>query len=281
MAQIQPLAQNTDPLNVYIGNQDLKPSYNNSLSFNVSKFDLVTFSGFYAGFFGSNQLNAITTNTTTDLETGTTTYGYINANGNYNGYVYAGYFMKIKSLNDLNVRPSISYSQNRIVNFINSARNNSLNRSYNFNLNLNMDKEKKYYLSLDGSLSYNQNKTSVQSQNDNNYFSYNVNPNGNVYITKTLKLDVDYNFNYYGKSQAFSSAYTIGIFNASISKTFFENEGLVLRAGVNDLFNKNLNFQRMNSGNQIYQVLNSTIKRYFMFSVIWNFKTGMASASKK
>lgn len=280
MTQIQPLAQNTDPLNIYLGNQDLKPSYSNGFSMFVNKFDLVTFSGFYGGFFASNQLNAITTNTTTELKTGKTTYQYINANGNYNVSVFAGYFTKLKNLNNLQVRPNLNFAQNRVVNFINNAKNNSISRTSSIGLNLNMDKEKKYYLSFDGTVTYNQNKTSIQSNLNNNYFSYNLNPSGNVYLAKTLKLDVDYNFNYYGKSQSFSSAYTIGIFNASLTKTFFENEGLAIRAGVNDLFNKNVNLQRTNSGNQIYQVLNTTIRRYFLFSVIWNFKTGMATAAK-
>ncbi|WP_447639742.1 MULTISPECIES: outer membrane beta-barrel family protein [Chitinophagaceae] len=276
MEQIQPLSQNTDPLNQYIGNPDLKPSYTNNLNINFNKFDIVSFSGFYAGFWGNNTLNAIVTNTTTD-GSGSSTYEYTNANGNYSVGAYGGIFKKIKKW-DANANIFLNYSQSRYINFANTAKNESNSKSASVGFRFEKDKEKQYDAALEASVGYNFNKTSLQSQQNNNYFTFNINPNGNVYLAKTVKFNLDYNFNYYGKSNSFSSPYSIGIMNASISKTFFKNEGLEIRAGVNDLFNKNLNLQRTNYGNQIYQVLNSTIRRYYMLSVIWNFKTGMAAS---
>lgn len=276
MDQIQPLAQNTDSLNIYVGNPNLKPSYTNNVYINFNKFDIVSFSGFYAGLWGNNTLNSITTNTTTS-SSGSTTYEYTNANGNYNVGAYGGIFKKIKKW-DANANIFLNYSQSRYINFANAVKNLSDSKAASIGFRMEKDKEKKYYAALETSVGYNFNKTSLQSQQNNNYFTFNVNPNGNVYLAKTVKFNLDYNFTYNGKSNSYN-AYSIGIMNTSISKTFFKNEGLEIRAGVNDLFNKNLNLQRSNSGNQIYQVLNSTIRRYYMLSVIWNFKTGMASAA--
>lgn len=280
--QIQPLAQNTNPLNVYIGNPDLKPAYTNNLSVNYNSFDIVTFSGYYAGVWANNTLNGITTNTIIDTSKGKTTYEYRNANGNYSLGAYGGIFRKIKKWEaDLNI--FANYNQSRYVNYVKTGltgvlqENLSDSKAASLGFRMSKDKEKKYYLAFEASVGYNFNKTSLQSQQNNNYVNFTLNPNGNVYLAKTIKLNVDYNFNYYGKSNTFSNPYSIGVMNASISKMFFKNEGLEIRAGVNDLFNKNINLQRTNSGNQIYQVLNSTIRRYYMLSVIWNFKTGMAS----
>ncbi len=276
MSQIQPLAQNTDSLNIYIGNPNLKPSYNNNLNINFNKFDIVSFSGYYVGMWGNNTTNVITTNTTTAAN-GSTTYEYTNANGNYSFGGYGGIFRKIKKWEtDLNV--FLNYTQSRYINFANSAKNESISRSSSIGFRMGKEKEKKYSLALEASVGYNFNKTSLQSQQSNNYVNFTINPNGNVYLAKAVKLNMDYNFNYYGKSNSYN-AYNIGIMNASISKMFGKSENLEIRAGVNDLFNKNLSLQRTNSGNQIYQVLNSTIRRYYMLSVIWNFKTGMASAA--
>ncbi|MFT4203422.1 MAG: outer membrane beta-barrel family protein [Chitinophagaceae bacterium] len=284
MEQIQPLAQNTDPLNVYIGNQDLKPAYSNNLNINYNAFDIIAFSGYYFGVSGSNTLNGITTNTTTDISTGKTIYEYVNANGNYNISGYGGIFRKIRKW-DANLNVFLNYNQSRNVNFVTTTgntpeKNNSDSKSASIGFYLSKNKEKKYEIGTEASAGYNFNKTSLQAQQDNNYFTFNLNPNGNVYLTKKVKLNMDYSFSYYGKSNSFSNPYSIGIMNASISKLFFKNEGLEIRAGVNDLFNKNLNLQRTNYGNQIVQVLNSTIRRYYMLSVIWNFKTGMAGGTQ-
>jgi len=289
MSQIQPLAQNTDPLNVFIGNKDLNPSYNNNFNVSFNSFDIIKFTGYFFGAWGGNTLNAIATNTKTD-NTGKTSYKYINANGNYNVSAWGGIYRKVKAW-DANLQVFLNYSQSRYVNFVDTARsianvnldilgekNETNSRTASVGFRLEKDKEKKYYLSMDANVGYSFNKTTLNTQQDNNYFNFSLNPSGNVYLAKTVKFNMDYDFNYYGKSNLYD-AYSIGIMNVSISKTFFKNEGLELRAGVNDLFNKNLNLQRSNNGNQLYQVLNSTIRRYYMFSVIWNFKTGMAASA--
>lgn len=294
MGQIQPLAQNTDPLNIYIGNKNLDPAFNNSININYNHFDIVTFSGVFIGVWGGNTMNGITTNTKTDTATGKTLYKYINANGNYNIGGYFGIFRKIKSW-DANVELGLNYSQSRNINFVDTTKNNKVNidlsqlgirnasdsKSPSINLSIQKEKEKKYDFRVETSFGYMFNKTTLQPQQNNNYFNFSVNSHANVYLQKTVRLNVDYNFNYYGKSNTFSNPYSIGIMNASLSKMFGKSEDFEIRAGVNDLFNKNLNLQRTNYGNQIVQTLNSTIRRYYMLSLIWNFKTGMGGASAK
>jgi len=69
--------------------------------------------------------------------------------------------------------------------------------------------------------------------------------------------------------------------NASIIKSFFKDENLKISVSGNDLFNQNVGFSRNANGNTITQDSYTTIKRYFMVSVIWDFnKFGIASTKK-
>jgi hypothetical protein len=65
------------------------------------------------------------------------------------------------------------------------------------------------------------------------------------------------------------------LWNAWIGKKLLKNDALLIKASVNDLLNENIGFNRQVNSNFITQNTYSTIQRYFMLSVIWNFnKTG-------
>jgi hypothetical protein len=71
------------------------------------------------------------------------------------------------------------------------------------------------------------------------------------------------------------------IWNASVSKKFLKSEGLKLSLSANDLLNKNVGFNRTADGNLITQSNYTTIKRYFMASVSWDFNKMGGSPTKK
>jgi len=59
--------------------------------------------------------------------------------------------------------------------------------------------------------------------------------------------------------------------NASLIKTFFKADNLKLSLSANDLLNQNSGFSRYAGASIITQTKYNTIKRYFMFSVTWDF----------
>ena len=61
------------------------------------------------------------------------------------------------------------------------------------------------------------------------------------------------------------------LLNAWFGKKLLKNNTLLLKVAGNDLLNQNTGFQRTVNSNFITQNTYSTIKRYFMFSVVWNF----------
>ena len=78
-------------------------------------------------------------------------------------------------------------------------------------------------------------------------------------------------YQYRAKTQSFNQDFSRVLFNASIAKTFLKEENLKFTLGGNDLLNQNTGFSRMANGNLLTQTSNTTIRRYLMFSVSWDF----------
>jgi len=70
------------------------------------------------------------------------------------------------------------------------------------------------------------------------------------------------------------------LLNASIEKKMLKKDQLVLRLSGNDLLNQNIGLNRQVGSNNITQTTYTTIRRYFMLSLVWNF-TKMGGAAPK
>ena len=94
--QVAPLHQNTDPLNIEVGDPVLKQEFRHTLSTNFNDYMIVSGRYIWCGASVTFINNAISTAQNTDPLTGIRTYEYVNVNGNYNGWGYAGYAFKVK-----------------------------------------------------------------------------------------------------------------------------------------------------------------------------------------
>ena len=66
--QLQPVADNSDPINIYQGNPDLVPEYSHTLRVNYFKYDQFSFRSFFAFINARYIVNNITNQTTLDDE---------------------------------------------------------------------------------------------------------------------------------------------------------------------------------------------------------------------
>jgi hypothetical protein len=95
-----------------------------------------------------------------------------------------------------------------------------------------------------------------------------------------VRCDVDYQYN--APTKTFDQDFRRTILNANITKTFFKGDNLKLTISGNDLLNQNVGFTRSATSNVITQDRYTTIKRYFMFSIVWDFnKMGGGMSAKK
>lgn len=83
ITEIQPVADNSNPLVITIGNPYLNQEFSHNINFNLNTYKVFSQTGFFVyGNFSATH-NAIVTSNTTDT-LGRTIYQYLNTNGNHN-----------------------------------------------------------------------------------------------------------------------------------------------------------------------------------------------------
>lgn len=266
--QIQPIRQNTDPLNISIGNPDLKQEFNNN--FNLRYNDYKVFSGVYtyAGV-GFNFTDNDISRTETVNEFGARVYRYINIDGNYNGWAYGGYGFKFKKLN-LRMDFNGNINTNHINNFVNGLANTSNNNSYSIGIGLNYDKENKWNFYYRPSVSFNDNRSTINTISTN-FWSVQNELNGSVQLPWKFEVGTDIDWNVRQKTVVFDNNNNVFLWNAYVSRKFLKGDKMVVRLYVNDILNQNLGFNRYGENNYISQNTYNTIRRYGMLSLTWNF----------
>lgn len=279
--QLQPVKVNNDPLNIVIGNPSLRPAFTNHLSLRSHFSKALSNMYFNLKADYSFTSSAIVNNMFTDAN-GKTITQFVNLGGKIpSSYsVSSSSNLTIKSI-DVNIELELIATINRRYNFINNELNRSLANTYWASLQLQKFVQKKYSLSVVAGPNYTVNKFSLQQHYNNNARGFYTYGTALLFLPYRFQLASDITYSYTGATQSFT-AQDRTIWNASINKTFFKSENLKLSFAVNDLLNRNLNFNRMVEANEIIQNNYNSIKRYFLLSVIWDFsKMGGQPPAKK
>jgi hypothetical protein len=273
--QIQPLRNNTDPLNTPVGNPDLKQEFKQTFRISYNSYKVLTGQYLWSSFAFSTVNNAISrTETVTPL--GARTYQYINVQGNYNGWGYAGYGFKIKKLDlNMNVRVNANLAHNN--NFINGQQNTSNNNSYGGGFEVRYEKEEKISISYSPGVTYYDNKSTISTYTTS-YWTVNNEASLNIQLPKKFEFNTDAEWQVRQKTAVFDQNNSVLRWNAWISKKMLKKDALEIRASVFDILNQNVGFSRVAQNNYVTQDNYNTIRRYGMLSLIWNFTHTPAGA---
>ena len=278
ITQIQPIINNQNPLNIVVGNPDLRPQFNNNFSLSYNTFDPISNLYFNIRAGANYTLDAISSKSYTD-SLGRNVTQSVNVDGthSYNTGIYFGFKWKKPGIN-VNFYPNVRLNQ--YVNYVNGQLNNTNSSNYSMGMNLGKDAEKKYSFWLSGEATYTQSTSSIQSSINTRYWTYNIQPGFDIYLPLKFQVHSDCDINIRQKTSVFDNNTNVALWNAWIAKKFFKSESLQIRGIVNDLLDMNLGVDRTVNSNMISQNVYSTIQRYFMLSVIWNFNKAGTPAPK-
>ena len=272
--QLQPLRNNNDLFNLYIGNPDLKPSFTNRFSINHNGYNFLKDLWNYQSISLSFTENAIANNRVTNIATNQTKIQPVNTNGNINMNGWAGFGTKIKKINT-RIGANINAGFNRFVDLINSNKVSTKNTNAGLSLNAQKSKDKKYDASMSVGSNYNIQQTS-QSNFKNQFFTNEINLDGTIYLKKVWSFNSSYSFNGRQKT-AQSPANNINMLNARIQRTFKKDEYTVYFS-IRDILNQNNGFNRTFGENASFtETDNITLRRYWMVGFTWNFKNKAAA----
>ena len=287
--QIQPVRDNTNPLNIAIGNPDLKQEFNHQFFMNFNSYKVLKQRGLYLyGSFNTSS-NSITTNETTITSgdsAGIRTFRYVNLNGNYNGYSGLWYNYKIQKL-DLALNLGLNLNINRYNNIVSTLNNNTLtsfkNRTdgnnYGFNLGIYKNKEKKYDISYNSNISYNTSTSTINSSLKTNYFTYNQSLYLNVTLPKRFEINTNVDANFRQKTALFSGKNNVVLWNAYIGKKFLKNDKGMVSIRANDILDQNRGYQRYVNSNILREETYQTLRRYFLLTFTWNISKNPGGAA--
>src|SRR4029079_18614977 len=117
--RLQPLRNNNDYFNQYIGNPALKPSFTNSFNLSHQSYNFIKDVFSYQSLQVRLINNSITNNRIINIDSGKTITQPINTNGNISVNLYSYFGFKFKKIDTrLNIGPSFGYY--KYADFINS-----------------------------------------------------------------------------------------------------------------------------------------------------------------
>ena len=268
LTQLQPTVDNSNPLNIYQGNPDLKPEYRHRINTRYFKYDQFSFTSFFAfinATYTSNKiLNSI--ELTDDFRQISRPVN-VDSDFNLTGSLNFGTPLKfIGAKIDLSTRMSyINRDQ-----FINRTKN-KLNRYTNtFTARLGNRKKDKIDVQIGGTWRYNNNRYSVNSEQNNNYLDQSYFADFIANLGDRFAFQTSMNYDIFS-AQTFGESLNIPIWKAEISHFFLSNKG-ELKLEVFDILNRNTGLNRTNSLNFVEQEQILSLGRYFMLSFIYSIK---------
>jgi len=269
--QIQPVRVNDDPLNVVLGNPDLKPSFTNQWNAQYNSYKVL--SNQYVYVFGnySTTHNPIVSNIVTD-SVGRSVFQYHNlrdkspANFSINTM-----FSKNLKKSNINLGGSLSANGNIYYNLSNDELNRTAFYSYTGDISIGQSLKDQYGFSVRFGPTYTKNTASLQTDQNNNGWGLQGMYGFVVYLPLKLELSSNGRYTYTAATQSFDEDFERFIVDATFSKKFLKAETLKLSITVNDLLNQNIGFNRTVSDNRFTQNSYTTIRRFVMFSLTWDF----------
>ncbi len=281
VTQLQPVIDNSDPLNVVIGNPNLKQSFTNSLRalFVNFKSDGEHFSNMFAMVNATFTNNSIVSNVTTNLATGADTTRYANLNGAYNISAYFNYGFRLnKPKSNLNFSTNFTNSKSvsLINNVINKTQNYAIGETVKFTTNL----KENFDMNFSATPTYNIVKYSVNPDQNQNYFSQSLSVDATYYTNSGWLLSPSFDYTFYtGRSDGYNTS--VPLLNVALAKQFLKNKQAELRFSVYDLLNQNKSIQRNVNENYVQDVQTKVLTRYFLLTFTYNLRNGSKQQDKK
>jgi hypothetical protein len=269
--QLQPIRDNNDPLNIFIGNPDLKVGFNHRVNASYSSYKVL--SGKYVYVFGNISFlnNAITTVSQID-GFGKRTYSPVNVDGNYNWYLGGGLNTGRKEKKPgFEIRFNGNGGQN--TNFINTQESVNQFASFNIQPGLSIYETDKYSFRLSPMIARNLSSNSLRKDVNNNYWSYGGEAEASVTLPYGLEISSDINFDLRQKIDAFDKGTNTNIilWNGVISKKLFKDKSGKLLFTANDILNQNKGFTRTINSTFVSDQRFQRIGQYFMLTFQWTF----------
>ncbi len=269
LMQLQPIVNNNDPLNIVLGNPNLRPAFNHNVYFNVSDYKVLTNRSIY-GYGGLTVTqNAFSNRSVVDSQ-GRRLTETVNVNGNYNFYTGFSIGRQIKFMK-LEVSLDPRFNSSRYMSFVNGSENITKSIQPSLGVSIRRYVEKKFSLYLSYNVGFNHSSSSINKDAVTEYWTQSVNCYFDYRFAKGWTLNMNTNYNYRQKLSPTDNSNNPLLVNASLEKKLFKKSDITAIFRVHDIFNQNIGFRRDISSNYVTESTYTTVQRFTMLSLRWKF----------
>lgn len=279
--QIQPMKNNNDPMNVVIGNPDLKQAFKSDLEVFFTDVKMMSDRYMMAGINASLTNNEINQSYLFD-NLGVNTSKFVNTDGNY--------FINIATMINSKIPNTtwrIGYGPLaqiiRYTNYVNGFK--SITHTTKFRLRLTMQGRVKNKLAVQFAAmpGYNTSRSNISKVSNKNYWDANITTDVTYQLPLKFEIGTDVLADLRQKITSFDVNNSLISWNAYLEKRFLKDGTLALRASIFDILDQDKGYSRYQLATGLYEMRSLTWGQYGLISLTYNFakKGGKTSANNK
>ncbi|MBI1224715.1 MAG: outer membrane beta-barrel protein [Bacteroidetes bacterium] len=265
--QLQPLVDNSDPLNQYVGNPNLQPEYAHELSANFMRFDQFTFTSFFANIQAEYVKDRITNASSVD-SLFRRTIRPVNVKNDRTLRGFVDFNTPLRPLKTT-IRIGLNSSWNRGILFVNELENNTDRLTNSLDLSFSNRKKEKFDATIGVRLSHNKTTYSDAEALNQTYLNRRYYAEATVYPNSKWEFGSKFRYSVYSDVN-FGSEQVVPLWETSISRYLLKNNRGKLTLSAFDILDKNLSVRRNSELNYLEEQRISSLRRYVMLTFAYS-----------
>jgi len=265
MTQLQPFADNSDPLRIYTGNPDLRPEYTHRVNVDYRLFDQFSFRNLFAYASLNYTANDISQARSVDDE-GVQTRSPVNSGGAWsaNGGLNFG-----TPLRWLGARVTLNYQlgYSSSTEILNDAANDSRNLRNTFGIDIENRSKNLFDIRAGTSLTWNDVHYSLNEELNQSYLNGTIRASGSLYLGGWT-LSSDFNYRMFDRD-VFGSGRNIAFWQATVSRLFLDDRAELQLTGF-DLLNQNQGVNFSSSASSIREQRTESLGQLVMLRFLYH-----------
>ncbi|MCU0345462.1 MAG: TonB-dependent receptor family protein [Saprospiraceae bacterium] len=267
--QLQPLVDNSDPLNLYVGNPKLQPEYAHNISTQFMRFDQFTFTSFFANLEAEYVKDRITNASSVD-SLFRRTVRPVNVKNDRSVRGYLDFSTPLRPLKTT-VRLNLSSNWSRGILFVNDLENSTDRLTSGIDLSFSNRKKEHFDATIGARLSHNRTTYSESEALNQTYLNRRFYAEASVYPNQNWEFGSKFRYTVYS-DENFGGEQVVPLWEASISRYLLKNKRGKLTLSAFDLLNKNLGIRRNSELNYIEEQRIRSLGRYVMLTFAYSIR---------
>ena len=264
--QLQPVVDNSDPLNISVGNPDLRPAYNQRWRLHFTTFNPLNFVSFFSFIDATYTMNAITTaQEFTDQEERISMP--VNVDNNMRLRADATFSFPVRKIGS-RFSISLNGTQVRGVNVIDALETDIVQNAFSGRIRYDFRYQEIFDLSVGANVSRQSTQYEFNNDADQLYFNKTFTAEGNLTFLKNYQLNSSLEYLIY-ENKTTDYSQSIPFWNVSLSRFILKARSGEIRFSVNNLLDQRAGVSQAADINYFERQTANSLGRYYMVSFIY------------